>query len=661
MPDVVLVSAPVRRTRGKSKVRNWRREEHAPVAVIRLEVDASAPATRNRVEGLFTAVHALRRAVQRQARDRVAAYWAAHRLREQVGPARARQRFGLSRKALEGAAAEHVERSGWLRHHLTKALAMHLADEVWATCDRHLFPDRTGQRHGPPSVGAWWDSTRIPGRARSHTKPRTWETFRLVGSLAEHQAAYAATRPGSALSQPKTLPTAARPEGQSGWWAYHGPLTVVLTGAGDDVVLPVRLPQGAGQWPRLEHFLAGPSRWHKIDLVRVEDSKAPGGWRYSAHLMILGEGWTSPAVHAQRLLAAQGRTGGVDGNVSNLAIVSMPADPSIAGGLAVDQVLVTPEQRAAAEQDRLTARRRQKALDRSRRNANRDQYRLSTREQARADRRDAAGLPERRVDTPTGPRVADAAGRPQRAYRYDVLTPSYRRTRAEHATAGRSATQAKQARARDVAVRVIQAHGPHLTVEHLDMRAWARMWGRGIALFSPGMLVAALARECVAAGGRLQRAGTQQTALSQQCPCGHRAKKPLAQRTHHCPQCGLVGDRDLVAAAMAACVRLTDPNVPGSAFIDATLRAALRQRLTGQQEALRRSTAPAPNPASAGAVVGAAATPTSGVASAGETVTPLVAQPPMSDGSLLPGPRADHATSPDRPRPGPDHEFRLNS
>ncbi|MEU7871404.1 zinc ribbon domain-containing protein [Dactylosporangium sp. NPDC049140] len=149
--------------------------------------------------------------------------------------------------------------------------------------------------------------------------------------------------------------------------------------------------------------------------------------------------------------------------------------------------------------------------------------------------------------------------------------------------------------------------------------------------------------------------------MSQQCPCGHRAKKPLAQGTHHCPQCGLVGDRDLVAAAMAACVRLTDPNVPGSAFIDATLRAALRQRLTGQQEALRRSTAPASTPASAGTAVGAAATPTKGVASAGETVTPLAAQPPMSDGSPLPGPRADHATSPDRPRPGPDHEFRLNS
>ncbi|MFD0575757.1 zinc ribbon domain-containing protein [Dactylosporangium darangshiense] len=658
MPDTVLAPAPVRRVRGKSKTKNWRRVQDEPVAVIRLEVDASNPATRSRLASMSTAVHALRRTMQHQARDRVDAYWAAHRLRDRVGLAEARKRFGLSRKAFEDAAAEHVEASGWLRNHLTKALAMHLADEVWQSVDRHLFADKTGKRHGPPRIGSWWDSTRIPGRARSHTKPRTWETFRLVGTLDAHAAAYPATQPGSVLAEPEVLPTPIRPKGQAGWWAYHGPLAIVFTGLRHDLVLPIRLPQGMGQWARLQHFLADPNTWHKIDLVRVEDPRAPGGWRYYAHLMILGSGWASPSVRAQRLSAPQDRVGEVDGNVSNLAIVSMPTSPAMLGGLAADQVLVTPQQRAAAEKAGLVARRRQKALDRSRRNANRDQYWLSKREQARADRRQTAGLPERRVDTPTGSRVADAAGRPKRAYRRDVLTSSYRRARAEQATAARSATQAKQARARDVAARIVQTHGPNLVVEHVDMRAWGRLWGRGIALFSPGMLVAALARECVAAGGRLSRAGTRKTALSQQCPCGDRAKKPLAQRTHHCPQCGLVGDRDLVAAAMAACVRLADPDVPGSACIDETLRAGLR-RLTGQQEVLRRSTAPASTLASAGVWVGAAAT--HGVASAGETVTPLVTQPPMRLGSLLPGPRADRATSPDRPTRGQTMSLRLNS
>src|SRR5262249_15942726 len=141
----------------------------------------------------------------------------------------------------------------------------------------------------------------------------------------------------------------------------------------------------------------------------------------------------------------------------------------------------------------------------------------------------------------------------------DTLSGSYRTVRAEHAAASRGASQAKHARARDIAQQIVTLHGPNLVVEHTDMRSWARRWGRGIALFSPAMLLAALAREATAAGGRLDRAGTRQTALSQRCPCGHRQRKPLSQRVHDCPRCGLTGDRDLVAAAMAACVRVPDP------------------------------------------------------------------------------------------------------
>jgi hypothetical protein len=67
---------------------------------------------------------------------------------------------------------------------------MHVADNVWTAAERHLFPDATGRRLGIPHVGKWYDFTRIPGRARSHTKARKWETFRLHGSLAGHRAAY---------------------------------------------------------------------------------------------------------------------------------------------------------------------------------------------------------------------------------------------------------------------------------------------------------------------------------------------------------------------------------------------------------------------------------------------------------------------------------------
>lgn len=597
----------VPRRRGASKRKNWRRPGDAPVAVIRLELDLSDPQTRRRVEKQWAAVFGLRRALQSDARARVDAYHAARHERARDGAKTVRERLGLSRKGLERQAARHVEASGWLRVHVTKAVAQHVADEVWETVDRHLFPDTSGQRAGRPRVGAWWDFARIPGRARSHTKTQpTWETWRLVGSLHAHLDAYA-TRPGltvaeavlpepgvSLLAQPPQLPAPTPPvkAGRADWWGYVGPLAVVFTGlAAADLVLPVRLPQGAGQFPRLAHFLADPTIWHKIDLCRVEDRHAPGGWRYYAHLMILGPGYTSVDTRERRAAVPVSRVAGVDGNVSNLAVVSMPSDSADTVGLHTTYATVTSEQRAAAERDRLRARRRQRALDRSRRATNPDQYALSKRQQARAERRAAAGLRAKAVSVPAGARAANPAGTPKQAYRKDALPGSYRRARADHATAARAAAQAKRARASNVAVAIVAAHGPHLVSEHVNMRAWARHWGRGVALFSPGMLVTALHREATACGGRMLRASTTRTALSQHCVCGHRQRKPLGQRTHICRSCGLVGDRDLVAAALAATVVLTDPDDPGTARIDPDLRAALQRRVGAQQEGLARSTA----------------------------------------------------------------------
>ncbi|MGH3971048.1 MAG: transposase, partial [Mycobacterium sp.] len=195
-----------------------------------------------------------------------------------------RERLGLSRKGMEAAAKAHIEASGWMRDHLTKAIGLHVADEVWETVDRHLFADRSGRRHGPPRIGSWWEFTRIPGRARSHTKAAaTWQTCRLVGALDGHLGACrhpglptavgtadeATCRPAgtSILAQPARLAAPRRPA--SGSWADHtGALAVVFTGLpAGDVVLAVRLPQGAGQWEHLAHFLADPAVWHKIDLV----------------------------------------------------------------------------------------------------------------------------------------------------------------------------------------------------------------------------------------------------------------------------------------------------------------------------------------------------------------------------------------------------------
>jgi hypothetical protein len=248
------------RRRGKSKAPNFKYD--GPVSVIGLELDVSDPVVRRRLERQWAAVFRLRRALQRDAQHRCRAYWAARRERAQ-NPKALRERLGLSRNGIEAAAKNHIEASGWMRDHLTKAVGLHLADEIWQTIDRHLFADASGRRLGPPRIGSWWEFTRIPGRARSHTKATpVWETYRLVGTLdgdvqayrhpdlppAVSTAAAAALRPAgnSILAQPTRLSAPVKPS-RGSWWDHTGVLAVVFTGLpGGDLVLPVRLPQGAG-------------------------------------------------------------------------------------------------------------------------------------------------------------------------------------------------------------------------------------------------------------------------------------------------------------------------------------------------------------------------------------------------------------------------------
>jgi hypothetical protein len=272
----------------------------------------------------------------------------------------------------------------------------------------------------------------------------------------------------------------------------------------------------------------------------------------------------------------------VDANVSNLALASFPdGRPE---QLVVDRIACTREQRKAAEKAVRRARARQRALDRSRRNTNADQYGPSLRRAARAARRAARGLPARQVGNPGGARQARADGVPLRGYRHDTLSGRYQRTRSDHGAESRSTSQPKQPRAREVAARIVAAHGNVITVEDCRISTWARLWGKRIALFSPGMLVAALKRECDAAGGRLYRAGTPATALSQHCLCGQREPKTLSQRTHACPHCGLHADRDVTAAMLAACVDVADPDEPRTARVDYRLANALQAWLASQQE-----------------------------------------------------------------------------
>ncbi|MFF5974134.1 transposase [Streptomyces sp. NPDC012769] len=660
------------RFRGRNKAPKWKKPDGGVVSVMVLPLAVTDPGDLDRLNKLFAAMWSIKHAVQRDARAKVNAYWTAYHERNEQGAKAVRQRLGLSRETLERCAYRHLEDSGHLRHHASKALAMHMADEVWNGVQRHLFSDATGHRFGRPRTGRWHDFTRIPGRARSHTTTNKWETFRLAGSLHGHAMAY--TDGGrQELQQPRRMPKPTVPSGsvptgkttasgkpgmrKATWWDHAGPLAVVFAGGPDsargDLVLPVRIPQGPGQWARAEHFLTDPARWHKVDLVRRRKAGAPGGWAYEAHLMVLGPGYASPAVQQMRQRAASlNRIGGVDGNVSNLSVVSFPAslDPADSAPASIE-ITLTDAERARLEKSAKKRRGRARALERSRRATNTAQYGLSKKQQRRAERRASKGLPEKRVKVPGGARAARAGGVPKQAYRRDKLSAHYREQRARQAEAAAGAAEHRRHRARSVAREIIAAHGPVLVVEDCDIRTWYRLWGKRLSQTTPGMLIGALDRECRAARGRLVRASTWSTALSQHCMCGQRVSKALRDREHKCIACGLVGKRDLVSAALAAFVRLTDVDDPKTAYLDTAMSRHVQIVFDeGLEEALRESTTPSQNtPRGAGRV----AVPRQGETSAHRTAARRPRATPDETRAVR-----DHAGQPGR-RPGCDPQLTL--
>jgi hypothetical protein len=230
-------------------------------------------------------------------------------------------------------------------------------------------------------------------------------------------------------------------------------------------------------------------------------------------------------------------------------------------------------QKANDQQRSGRTRRRQRELDRSRRAANRAQYQLSKRQEKRARRRASAGLRPLEV-LPMGPRHARADGVPLQSYKRDTLSTTYRLTRAAAVADAAAATQRRRQRAREIAADLVATHGYQLVTEDVQVSAWSRSWGRGVAAFTPGTLLAAIDREAravaaIAGGdGGVIRAATYTTALSQHCPCGARVTKRLADRIHHCDRCRLRGDRDAVSAVLASFVVLAQRDEPASARVD---------------------------------------------------------------------------------------------
>ncbi len=522
-----------KRTRGPNKSVPWSRGREDELSVMRLTLDTTDPVMRHRIESMFSAAYSGRRAVQSDARHRARAYWAAHRERSR-DTAAVRTRLGLSREDLERAAYRHVDRAPHLRRFVTKALAMHLADNVWTATERHLFKDASGATLGMSHVGRWFDFTRIPGRARSHTKERKWETFRLHGSLAGHRTAY--TQSDGRFFQPDRMRAVADP--QDSWWSHQGPLVVVFSGLpGGSLVLPVRLPVAPSNQPILDHHLADPSRWHKIDLVRRRDPQAAGGWRYEAHLLVLAVPYVAPAAMARRQTAALAtlrRRAGIDVNVSNITVASHEDGRD----LQIHRIELGAAAKAGARRQAIRDRRRQRHLERSRRAANRNQYQGSKRQEKRARRREAAGLPPV-LAIPAGPRKARSDGKPLQAYRRDQLSASYRRGRVSAAAEAAASSQARRDHARQVAAALVRDHGYQLVVEDCNVGAWARRWGAALAAFSPATLLAAIEREAAAvariAGGGRRRASSLApdhralAALPLWCTCAQDARRSGAR------------------------------------------------------------------------------------------------------------------------------------
>lgn len=187
--------------------------------------------------------------------------------------------------------------------------------------------------------------------------------------------------------------------------------------------------------------------------------------------------------------------------MSNLAVASfVTAQPEMP---LVERIDCTDARQKAAARAAQRTRLRQRALDRSRRNTNAAQYGPSMRHHKRAERHTAKGLPAKQIANPGGARHAHTDGVPLRAYRHDELSQRHQRTRCDHAAESRHTSQAKQARASEIAAAIVAADGNTVTVEDCRVFTWAQLWGKRIAVFSPGMLMAALAAECQASGGQL--------------------------------------------------------------------------------------------------------------------------------------------------------------
>lgn len=170
-------------------------------------------------------------------------------------------------------------------------------------------------------------------------------------------------------------------------------------------------------------------------------------------------------------------------------------------------------------------RRIQRAMDRSKRVSNPDNY--------QADGTIKKSLPGKRPQW--------------------IFTAGYLRLRARLKELHRVLASYRRAEHGRMANRVI-AMGNTVMAEKLSYQAFQRMFGKSIRDRAPGEFMNHLRRKAASAGGKVIEFPTRTTKLSQTCQCGAVVKKPLSERWHHC-ECGVEAQRDLYSAYLVLHVR----------------------------------------------------------------------------------------------------------
>ena len=104
-------------------------------------------------------------------------------------------------------------------------------------------------------------------------------------------------------------------------------------------------------------------------------------------------------------------------------------------------------------------------------------------------------------------------------------------------------------------VHAVLATGNQIVTEKVNVRSWAKLWGRSVGHKAPGLFQASCGCRAAATGGGQLEVSTYETYLSSRCLCGKRVKKELKERKHECGcafvPIGTFVDRDEFSAFLA--------------------------------------------------------------------------------------------------------------